>query len=98
MRAIVCLGAMVFLASCDGSKQQLATTQASLTQVTKERDDLRMKVATLQDELNGQKVELAKAKTVEAAPSGAVAAKTETKSSAAQTNGKAAKSKHGHKS
>jgi hypothetical protein len=99
MRAILCLGAMMFLASCDSSKQQLATTQASLTDVTKERDDLKSKVASLQEDLDATKVDLAKAKAVPAAPNGAVAAKTpETKAAASDTNNKAAKAKHGHKS
>lgn len=98
MRAILCLGALMFLASCDGSKQQLATTQATLNDVTKERDDLKAKVATLQDQLNATKVDLAKAKTVTTAPSGAVAAKTPDPKAAGDANAKAAKNKHTHKS
>ena len=99
MRVILCLGAVALLASCDGSKEQLTTTQASLTQVTKERDDLKSKVASLQDQLNATKVELTKAKTPPAASSGALAAKTpDAKATAGETNAKAAKAKHGHKS
>ncbi|HXJ18598.1 MAG TPA: hypothetical protein VMT03_00080 [Polyangia bacterium] len=100
MRAILCLGAFLCFASCDGSKAQLATAQSTLNDVTKERDDLKSKVASLQDELNATKVELAKAKTAQATPpNSAVAAKApDAKTSPGETNGKAAKAKHGHKS
>jgi septal ring factor EnvC (AmiA/AmiB activator) len=97
MRAILCLGAMVFLSSCDSSKQQLATTQATLADVTKERDDLKSKVTTLQNELDATKVELAKEKS-QVGQSGTLAAKTPEngKTAAAATGGKA-KTKHAHK-
>jgi phage-related tail protein len=99
MRAILCLGAVMFLASCDSSKHQLETAQANLTDVTKQRDDLKAKVASLQEELDATKVELAKAKAVPPAANGAVAAKApETKSAPSDTKDKAAKAKHGHKS
>ena len=99
MRAILCLSAVVFLVSCDASKQQLATTQSALSDVTKERDDLKAKVSSLQQDLDNTKAELAKAK-AEKPQSSTMATKTsETKSGAGDTQAKGApKGKHGHKS
>ncbi len=97
MRAMMCLGAVLFLASCDGSKQELANTQSTLNSVTKERDDLKAKVLTLQEQLNTTKTQLAAAKSAPA--TGALAAKTaEPKSTPNPANAKSAKSKHAHKS
>jgi len=100
MRAILCLSAMVFLVGCDNSKQELASAQSSLSQVTKERDDLKTKVASLEQELDTTKADLAKTKAAEKPPASTVATKTsDTKKGNANTNAKATtKARHGHKS
>lgn len=99
MRAIMCLGAVLFLASCDDSKQQLANTQATLSGVTRERDDLKAKVVSLQDQLNTAKAELAQVKSVPPPATTAVAAKApEGKSASSTPSTKAPKAKHDHKS
>lgn len=98
MRAMVLLGAVLCFASCDSSKQQLANTQATLADVTKQRDDLQAKVLSLQTELNTAKTQLAAAKSVPPPSTGAVAAKTpEAKAAPSGASGKAAK-KSAHKS
>jgi chromosome segregation ATPase len=101
MKAILCLGVVAFLASCDNSKQELATTQATLSDVTKERDDLKSKVASLQQELDTTKSDLSKEKAekTEKMPSNTMAATKapDTKGAAADAKA-AAKGKHGHKS
>ncbi|HXJ22507.1 MAG TPA: hypothetical protein VMT03_19980 [Polyangia bacterium] len=97
MRTVLLLGTVLCLASCDTSKQELATTQANLTEVTKERDDLKSKVASLQEDLNNTKTQLAQTKN--ASPSaGAVAARTPDVKTAVDANAKSSKAKHGHKS
>ena len=100
MRAMMCLGAVLFLASCDASKQQLASTQASLADVTKERDELKTKVQSVQEQLDAAKKQLAQAKTTPAAATGAVAAKTPDAKATAPgpAAGKSARAKHAHKS
>ncbi len=99
MRTIMCLGAVLFLASCDSSKQQLANTQATLTDVTKERDDLKAKVVSLQEELNNAKTQLAEAKRAPSPAAGAVASKTpDAKAAPGAANTKNAKARPAHKS
>ena len=99
MRAIMFLGAVLCLASCDSSKQQLANTQATLADVTKQRDDLNAKVASLQEQLNTTKTQLAAVKSPPPPPSGAVAAKTpDAKAAPSPANVKSGKPKHAHKS
>jgi phage shock protein A len=100
MKAILCLGVMAFLASCDSSKEQLANAQSSLADVTKQRDELKTKVASLQQDLDSTKADLAKAKAAQATPTGTMAAKpADNKNGAGDTNVKASsKGKHAHKS
>ena len=100
MKTILCLFAVAFLASCDSSKQELDTTKATLTDVTKERDDLKTKVASLQQELDATKTDLAKEKAEKDQMTSAMATKG-ADAKGAGTDAKAAaaaKGKHGHKS
>ena len=100
MKMTVCLFFVAFLASCDSSKQELDTTKATLSDVTKERDDLKSKVASLQQELDTSKTDLAKEKAENQKMTSAMAVKG-ADGKGASTDAKAAaaaKGKHGHKS
>jgi septal ring factor EnvC (AmiA/AmiB activator) len=68
------LGVLAMLAGCDSSKPELESTRSTLASVTKERDDLKNQLSTLQHQLDETKAELAKAKTPP--PPQATAAKT----------------------
>jgi peptidoglycan hydrolase CwlO-like protein len=95
MKWLMCMGVVALLGGCDSSKQELDSTKTTLNSVTAERDDLKAKNATLQQQLDATKAELAKAKT----PPAATAAVTPTPAKGA-TDAKhpaADKSKH-HKS
>jgi septal ring factor EnvC (AmiA/AmiB activator) len=85
----MCLGLVAMLGGgCDQSKQELESTKSSLDSVTKERDDLKTQVATLQKELDTTKAELTKAKTP---PPAVLAVKTTPAKKEA-----AGRSKHAH--
>ncbi len=66
MRAIMCLGVLALLVGCDGSRVQLESEKTDLANVTRERDDLKVQLATMQQQLNTLKADLAKEKTAEA--------------------------------
>ena len=66
MKAIMCLGVLGLLVGCDGSRVQLESAKTDLANVTRERDELKVQLATLQQQLNGVKADLAKEKTTEA--------------------------------
>jgi hypothetical protein len=98
MKAIMCLGVLAMLVGCDGSKLELESAKTNLANVTRERDDLKTQVATLEGELTGLRTALAKEKTAEAqsveknnkAPMGS-------KSSSGETS-PSPQNKHAHKS
>jgi hypothetical protein len=98
MKTIMCLGVLAMLAGCDGSKVELETAKTNLANVTRERDDLKVQVATLQQQASGAKADLAKEKAAEAQ-----ATDKNGKAPIASKSGPAeaptpAKSKHAHKS
>jgi len=63
MRLLMSLGLLAMLGGgCDSAKEELETTRATLTTVTKERDDLRAQVATLQKQVDTAKADAEKAK------------------------------------
>lgn len=98
MKLLMCLGMLAMFVGCDGSKVELETAKTDLANATKERDELKIQVASLQQQLNTVKQDLAKEKTAEtqAAEKGKptpVAAKS---SSGESTT--APKNKHAHKS
>lgn len=66
MKAIICLGFVALLVGCDGSKLELESAKTNLANVTRERDDLKTQVATLEGELSGLRTDLAKEKTAAA--------------------------------
>jgi hypothetical protein len=98
MKAIMCLGVLAFLVGCDGSRVQLESAKTDLANVTRERDDLKVQLATMQQQLNAVKADLAKEKTAEAMAAeksgkGPMASKTSSGDSSASS-----KSKRNHKS
>ena len=96
MRAFMCLGVLALLVGCDGSKIELESAKTNLANVTRERDDLKSQVATLEGQLTNLKADLAKEKTAEAqAPE--KKAPMASKSSTGETSA-APKNKHAHKS
>jgi hypothetical protein len=99
MKAILCLGVLVMLAGCDGSRVELESTKATLGNVTRERDDFKVQVATLQQQLTTTKAELAKAKAAEPPPPADKNAKpTMASKSSPPGSSTASKNKHAHKS
>ncbi len=92
MKWMMCIGVVAMLAGCDASKDELESTKTTLASVSKERDDLKTQVSTLQQQLDATKAELAKAK----APA-AASASTATKTPDGK-DGTVAKGKHSHKS
>ncbi len=92
MKWMMCIGVVAMLAGCDASKDELESTKTTLASVSKERDDLKTQVSTLQQQLDATKADLAKAKATPAA-----SASTATKTPDAK-EGTAAKAKHAHKS
>ena len=95
MRWMMCLGVVALLVGCDGSKQELDSTKASLTEVTKERDALKGQVAVLQQQLDASKAELAKTKTPATPATSATATAAKTDAAAAKTAAPE-KGKHHH--
>ena len=95
MRLIICFGAFALLAGCDASKDELESTKATLTTVTKERDDFKSQLAAAQQQIATDKAELAKAKTAEAATKAPAPANGKSATAPATP---AAKSKNPHKS
>jgi hypothetical protein len=91
MKWIMGMGIVAMLVGCDASKDELVSTQTTLANVTKERDDLKSQLATTQQQLDATKAELAKTKAAATVTPPAPAA---AKSDAAP----AAKTKHAHKS
>lgn len=73
MRWMMCIGVVAMLAGCDASKEDLESTKSALSTVTSERDQLKIQVTTLQQQLDVSKAELAKAKTASAPPAPATA-------------------------
>jgi peptidoglycan hydrolase CwlO-like protein len=96
MKWLMCMSVVALLGGCDSSKQELDSTKTTLNSVTAERDDLKTKNATLQQQLDAAKAELAKAKTPPAATAAATPAPTKTATDAKHPAA-ADKSKH-HKS
>jgi peptidoglycan hydrolase CwlO-like protein len=94
MKWLMCMSVVALLGGCDSSKQELDSTKTTLNSVTAERDDLKAKNATLQQQLDATKAELAKAKAPPAATAAATPAPTK---SATEAKHPADKSKH-HKS
>src|SRR5579871_2801529 len=102
MKAIMYLGVLAMLVGCDGSKVELESTKSDLANITKERDDLKVQISTLQQQLAVAKSDLAKEKTTEAQTTdksgkAPVASKSSATDSATPTKGKGA-SKPTHKS
>lgn len=98
MKAIMSLGILALLVGCDGSKLELESAKTDLASVTRERDDLKTQVASLQGQLANAKADLAKEKTAEGQSAdknnkAPMASKTSSGDSSA-----APKSKHAHKS
>jgi outer membrane murein-binding lipoprotein Lpp len=96
MKWLMCMSVVALLGGCDSSKQELDSTKTTLNSVTAERDDLKTKNATLQQQLDAAKAELAKAKTPPAATA-AVTPATTKPATDAKHPAAADKSKH-HKS
>ena len=94
MKWMLCMGVLAMLAGCDASKDELESTKATLSSVTKERDDLKAQVTKLQQQVDTEKAELAKA----TAPATTATATKTTPPPANDAKGIAAKAKHGHKS
>ena len=98
MKLIMCLGVLAMLAGCDGSKVELETAKTDLANATKERDELKIQVASLQQQLNNVKQDLAKEKAAEAqAPEKGKPAPVAAKSASGDSSA-TPKSKHAHKS
>jgi outer membrane murein-binding lipoprotein Lpp len=76
MKWLMCMSVVALLGGCDSSKQELDSTKTTLNSVTAERDDLKTKNATLQQQLDAAKAELAKAKTPPAATAAVTPATT----------------------
>ena len=98
MKTMMCLGVLAMLVGCDASKAELDSTKATLTNVTRERDDLKAQVATLQQQLTSTQGDLAKAKAAETGStdkSGKAAMASKTTTSGAST---ASKNRSAHKS
>lgn len=98
MRAMLCLGVLAMFIGCDASKSELDSTKTSLSEVTKQRDDLKAQVATLQQQLVTAQGDLAKEKASETAASEKSGKSTVASKSAAGDSGATAKNKHAHKS
>jgi hypothetical protein len=85
MKAIICFGMLAMLAGCDTSKVELESAKTNLMNVTRERDDLKVQLATLQQQLSTTRSDLEKeklaaaqattGKTNSAGPKAAMAAK-----------------------
>ena len=98
MKTMMCLGVLAMLVGCDASKAELDSTKTTLTNVTRERDELKAQVATLQQQLTITQGELAKEKAAETAStdkSGKPAMASKTATSGTST---ASKNKPSHKS
>jgi septal ring factor EnvC (AmiA/AmiB activator) len=67
MRIIMCLSVIALLAGCDTSKDELESTKSTLASVTKDRDDLKTQVGSLQQQLASVKADLEKEKAAAAA-------------------------------
>ena len=98
MKTMMCLGVLAMLVGCDASKAELDSTKTTLTNVTRERDELKAQVATLQQQLTITQGELAKEKAAEPAPTDksskpAMASKTTTSGTST-----ASKNRPAHKS
>lgn len=65
MKTILCLGVLAMLVGCDGSKVELESAKTNLATMTRERDDLKVQVATLEQQLTTSRADLAKAKAAE---------------------------------
>ncbi len=100
MRAMMCLGVLAMLVGCDASKAELDSTKSTLTDVTKERDDLKAQVATLHQQLITAQGDLAKEKATETAANEKSGKSTVASKSTAAEAAPAAKNKnkHAHKS
>jgi len=102
MKTFLCLGVLAMLVGCDGSRVELESAKTNVANLTRERDDLKVQVATLQQQLTTSKADLAKAKaaeppSVEKDTKPTMAAKSSPADSS--TAAKAAKAdKHAHKS
>jgi outer membrane murein-binding lipoprotein Lpp len=96
MKWLMCMSVVALLGGCDSSKQELDSTKTTLNSVTAERDDLKTKNATLQQQLDAAKAELAKANTPPAATAAVTPAPGKTATDAKHPAA-ADKSKH-HKS
>jgi len=97
MRGMMCLGVLAMLVGCDASKADLDSTRTALANVTKERDDLKAQVATLEGQLTSTKADLEKEKATQAADKAGKATMA-TKTSAVDAPKTAAKGKRAHKS
>lgn len=98
MKAILCLGVLAMLVGCDGSRVELESAKSNLANVTRERDDLKVQVATLQQQLTTAKSDLAKAKVAEPPPADKNAKPTMASKSSAPGSSTTSKNKHAHKS
>jgi hypothetical protein len=76
MKYLCCIGLLGLLAGCDASKAELESTKSTLSSVTKERDDLKTQVGSLQQQLDTARADLAKAKSATPAPAATTAAAT----------------------
>ena len=63
---ICCLGMLAMFAGCDSSKVELESAKMNLANVTRDRDDLKVQMATLQQQLNTVRSDLEKEKATEA--------------------------------
>ncbi len=98
MKAMLCLGVLAMLVGCDSSKVDLENAKTTLSNVTRERDDLKVQVASLQQQLTTAKTDLAKEKATEAAAPEKNGKTTMAAKSSPSDSSTTAKSKHAHKS
>ena len=96
MKTMLCLGVLAMLVGCDGSRVELESTKATLANVTRERDDFKVQVATLQQQLATSKADLAKA--TEPPPADKNGKPTMAAKSSPPGSSTVSRDKHAHKS
>lgn len=98
MKMLMCLGVLALFVGCDGSKVELESAKTNLANVTKERDDLKAQVATLQQQFSNAKADLAKEKAAEAQASEKNSKAPLASKGSSGDSTAAPKTKHTHKS